>query len=90
MWGSQSAAQWALSAALQSIRLAASSAGMGVTRGSREGLLEAALDLVQQLAQQKAAIAWMASRASESENAKLEMLADLIRVRTETPDKAPD
>ena len=38
-----------------------------------------ALFLVQQLAQQKAASAWMATRASESENAKLEMLAKLMR-----------
>ena len=34
---------------------------------------------VQQLAQQKAARAWMANRASQSENSKLEMLAELIR-----------
>ena len=44
-----------------------------------EQLREMALTLVQQLAQQKAASAWMATRASESENAKLEMLARLIR-----------
>ena len=55
-----------------------------------EQLRETALALSHQVMQQKAASAWMASRASESENAKLEMLADLIRVRTETPDKAPD
>ena len=55
-----------------------------------EQLRETALTLSHQVMQQKAASAWMASRASESENAKLEMLADLIRVRTETPDKAPD
>ena len=44
-----------------------------------EQLREMALALVQQLVQQKAASAWMATRASESENAKLEMLARLIR-----------
>jgi hypothetical protein len=44
-----------------------------------EELREMALLLVQQLAQQKAARAWMATRASESENYKLEMLAELIR-----------
>ena len=44
-----------------------------------EQLRETALALVQQLAQQKAASAWMATRASESENAKLEMLAQMIR-----------
>jgi len=38
-----------------------------------------ALLLVQQLAQQKVARAWMATRASESENSKLGMLAELIR-----------
>ena len=42
-------------------------------------LRETALSLVQQLAQLKASSAWMASRASESENAKLEMLAELIK-----------
>ena len=42
-------------------------------------LREIALLLVQQLAQQKAARAWMATRASQSENSKLEMLAELIR-----------
>ena len=41
-------------------------------------LKEVALSLLQQLAQFKASSAWMASRASESENAKLEMLAELI------------
>ena len=40
--------------------------------------------LVQQLAQQKAASAWMASRASESENAKLQMLARMIRQTDDT------
>lgn len=44
-----------------------------------EELREMALLIVQQLAQQKAARAWMATRASESENSKLEMLAELIR-----------
>ena len=44
-----------------------------------EQLREMALALVQQLTQQKAASAWMASRASESENAKLQMLARMIR-----------
>ena len=42
-------------------------------------LRETALSLLQQLAQFKASSAWMASRASESENAKLEMLAELIK-----------
>ena len=42
-------------------------------------LREAAQALVQQLQQLKAASAWMATRASESENAKLEMLAEMIR-----------
>ena len=46
-----------------------------------EQLREMALALVQQVAQQKAASVWMANRATESENAKLEMLADLIRQR---------
>ena len=44
-----------------------------------EELRETALALVKQLAQQKAASAWMATRASESENSKLEMLARMIR-----------
>ncbi|CAK24108.1 hypothetical protein [Synechococcus sp. CS-197] len=52
-----------------------------------ETLRETALSLLQQLAQLKAASSWMASRASESENAKLKMLAELIRQRTEP---APD
>ena len=55
-----------------------------------EQLRDAALALVQQLAQQKAASAWMATRASESENAKLEMLASLIRKRSESADSTPD
>ena len=46
-----------------------------------EQLREMALALVQQVAQQKAASAWMANRATESENAKLELLADVIRRR---------
>ena len=46
-----------------------------------EQLREMALALVQQVAQQKAASVWMANRATESENAKLEMLADMIRRR---------
>ena len=53
-----------------------------------ETLRETALSLLQQLAQLKAASSWMASRASESENAKLKMLAELIRQRTESsPDQ---
>ena len=52
-----------------------------------ETLRETSLSLLQQLAQLKAASSWMASRASESENAKLKMLAELIRQRT---DSAPD
>ena len=55
-----------------------------------EQLRDMALTLVQQLAQQKAASAWMATRASESENAKLEMLASLIRKRSESADPTPD
>ena len=55
-----------------------------------EQLRDLALTLVQQLAQQKAASAWMATRASESENAKLEMLASLIRQRSETADPSPE
>ena len=44
-----------------------------------EELRQTAMFLVQQIVQQKAANSWMASRASESENAKLELLAELIR-----------
>ncbi len=55
-----------------------------------EALRERALLLVQQLAQQKAARAWMASRASESENSKLEMLAELIRRSQDSSDQSPD
>ena len=54
-----------------------------------EQLRDLALTLVQQLAQQKAASAWMATRASESENAKLELLASLIRQRSETSEESP-
>lgn len=55
-----------------------------------ETLRETALSLLQQLAQLKAASSWMASRASESENAKLKMLAELIRQRSEsTTDQEP-
>ena len=54
-----------------------------------EQLRDMALTLVQQLAQQKAASAWMATRASESENAKLEMLASLIRQRSEMSEESP-
>jgi len=45
-----------------------------------EELRQTALFLVQQLMQQKAASAWMASRASESENSRLKMLAELIKL----------
>ena len=55
-----------------------------------EQLRDLALALVQQLAQQKAASAWMATRASESENAKLEMLASLIRERSGSADQSTD
>ena len=48
-----------------------------------EQLRETALALVQQLAQQRAASAWMATRASESENTKLEMLAKMIRQQSD-------
>ena len=44
-----------------------------------EELRQAALALVQQLDQQKTASAWLAARASDSENAKLNMLAELIK-----------
>ena len=42
-------------------------------------LREAALALLKQLDQQKSARAWLAARASESENAKLNILAELIK-----------
>ena len=51
-----------------------------------EELREAALALVQQLDQQKSARAWLAARASDSENAKLNMLAELIK-RMEESDR---
>jgi len=54
-----------------------------------EELRQMALLLVQQLAQQKAARAWMATRASESENSKLEMLAEMIR-RSQGEASQPD
>ena len=44
-----------------------------------EQLRDTAMALVQQLTQQKAANVWMASRASESENEKLEVIAQMIR-----------
>ncbi len=44
-----------------------------------DALRETAQALVQQLQQVKAASAWMATRASESENAKLEIMAEMIR-----------
>ena len=47
-----------------------------------ETLRETALSLLQQLGQMKVASSWMASRASESENAKLKMLAELIKQRS--------
>ena len=52
-----------------------------------EQLRDMGLILVQQLAQQKAASAWMASRAYESENAKLQMLARLIKQSTGQDDQ---
>ena len=55
-----------------------------------EQLREMALALVQQVAQQKAASAWMASRASESENAKLQMLARMIRQTDDDNSTSPD
>ena len=54
-----------------------------------EELRQMALLLVQQLAQQKAARAWMATRASESENSKLKMLAEMIR-RSQGEASQPD
>ena len=47
-----------------------------------ETLRETALSLLQQPGQMKVASSWMASRASESENAKLQMLAELIKQRS--------
>jgi hypothetical protein len=48
-----------------------------------ETLRETALSLLQQVTQMKAANSWMASRASESENTKLEILAKLIKERSD-------
>ena len=48
-----------------------------------ETLRETALSLLKQVTQMKAANSWMASRASESENTKLEILAKLIKERTD-------
>ena len=50
-----------------------------------EELRQAALALVQQLDQQKTARAWLAARASDSENAKLNMLAELIKRSGQDP-----
>ena len=50
-----------------------------------ETLRQTALALLQQVTQIKVASSWMASRASESENAKLEMLAKLIKERSARP-----
>ena len=50
-----------------------------------ETLRQTALSLLQQVTQMKVASTWMASRASESENAKLEILAKLIKERSERP-----
>lgn len=55
-----------------------------------EQLRDTALALVQQLAQQKAANVWMASRASESENEKLEVIARMIRQTSENENDASD
>ena len=48
-----------------------------------ETLRETAFSLLQQVTQMKAANSWMASRASESENTKLEILAKLIKERSD-------
>ena len=50
-----------------------------------ETLRQTAQSLMQQVTQMKVASTWMASRASESENAKLEILAKLIKERSERP-----
>ena len=50
-----------------------------------ETLRQTALSLLEQVTQMKVASTWMASRASESENAKLEILAKLIKERSERP-----
>ena len=52
-----------------------------------ETLRQTAQSLLQQVTQMKVASTWMASRASESENAKLEILAKLIKERSERPQK---
>lgn len=54
-----------------------------------EELRQAALALVQQLDQQKTARAWLAARASDSENAKLNMLAELIKRSGQDSAQAP-
>ena len=48
-----------------------------------ETLRQTAQSLLQQVTQMKVASTWMASRASESENAKLEILAKLIKERSD-------
>ena len=55
-----------------------------------EQLRDTAMALVQQLTQQKAANAWMASRASESENEKLEVVAQMIRQTSNGAEDASD
>ena len=55
-----------------------------------EQLRDTAMALVQQLTQQKAANAWMASRASESENEKLEVVAQMIRQASNGEKNASD
>ena len=50
-----------------------------------ETLRQTAQSLLQQVTQMKVASTWMASIASESENAKLEILAKLIKERSERP-----
>lgn len=55
-----------------------------------EQLRDTAMALVQQLTQQKAANAWMASRASESENERLEVVAQMIRQTSIGEKKASD
>ena len=52
-----------------------------------ETLRQTALSLLEQVTQMKVASTWMASRASESENAKLEILAKLIKERSERPQR---
>ena len=55
-----------------------------------ETLRQTAQSLLQQVTQMKVASTWMASRASESENAKLEILAKLIKERSERPHQEGD